>query len=409
MPRWSVFVAEPGATCPAAETCPMTHVTARPGQAYPSSRGQRILLIDDGIVFAAATRYASRTLAFLESTDDGSYREYAPSFDLPAEAFDILKKVDAASPPLRATDINLAQPFADKFTDLLPETAYAHGSDIQTFLAEALPQAQFVISESELLLFDGLCGLSDDDAAEWTKLDERFAAARRTISAIVAQYGVNFVHLSWGLEHHSVVDHFEAHCGRSPRREVVTRILEMYAGLFRTLTRLESPGADGRPQPVLLFQAGAPAASSEDYGLDCADVPGRIRVFSVPYAGSDVRQGGSHDYSLLTDPGRAGMACNDVYMVMGYANLLDMSRAKSFQSLILGIGPAPRHGWPPTSSFANPVALAHLVCLSLRYPGESAASWAYRLTDSWTKPILDPLLYDEFPAEAGRCNPGGEP
>jgi hypothetical protein len=385
-------------SCP--DSCPMTTVTANPGQARASSQGQRILLIDDGIVFTAATSYASRTLAFLRVEEDGSYREYTPSFDMPAEAYQILKKIDEASPPLRQNDLNLAQPFADKFLDKFPETWAAHGSDIQAFLTEKLPDAQFVISEDQLnspmpcLVLD-----AGSAAAEWQKYEERLATMQNTVVEAITKYGVNYVHLSWGLEHSSVVDSFERQCGRSPSREVTNRILEMYVGLFRAITALTSPSANGQAQPVMLFQAGAPASQPGDFLLDCTDISGRIRVMSASYSGYEVPRGGSHDYSLLSAQEQVGMACNDVYMVMGYAGIFDQPREKYFQSFFLGLGPAPKQTWPATPSFANPIALAHFICLAKRYPQESTASWASRLTNSWSKPILDPILYDEFPVD----------
>ena len=384
-------------SCP--ESCPMTTVVAGPGVARASSQGQRILVIDDGILFAAATRYASRTLAFLETNEDSFYSEYTPSFDMPAEAYEILKKVDEASPPASGYDLNLVLPFAEKFLTKLPETWTGHGSDIQAFLAEKVPEAQYVVSESKLEFRD-MCGLLDEDMAEaeWARLEERFAAVQSSIAGAILRYGVNFVHLSWGIERAGLVRDFEQDCGRSPSRSVVDRIQDMYAELFRAMTLLMTPGACGRPQPVLLFQAGASASAPEDYLLDCIDIPGRMRVYSAAYVGQDVLSGGSHDYTLLSVSEQAAMGCNDVYMVMGYESIFGEPREEHFQSLSLGLGPAPSPAWPPSSSFANPVALSHFIFLSMQYPEHALMFWVDRLTDSWSKPILDPLLHGEFPA-----------
>ena len=400
-----VALAIEASSCP--ESCPMTTVVAAPGMARPSSQGQRILLIDDGIIFAASTRYASRTLAFLETDQNGSYSESAPAFDMPAEAYEILKKVDEVSPPVSGYDLNLVLPFADKFLTKLPEMWVGHGTDIQAFLAEKVPDAQFVVSESKLE-FRALCGLLDDDTAEgeWADLEERFAAARSSVTEAIIKYGVNFVHLSWGVERAGLVRDFEQDCGALPSRAVTDRIQQMYAELFRAITLIVTPGACGRPQPVLLFQAGASASTPEDYLLDCTDIPGRIRVYTAAFAGYDVLPGGSHDYTLLSAPEQAAMGCNDVYMVMGYEGIFGEPRPEYFQSLSLGLGPAPRPAWPPSSSFANPVALAHFIYLSKRYPDNCWTFWADRLTDSWSKPILDPLLYDEFPAVMDGCGCG---
>jgi hypothetical protein len=403
----SNFVAEiaraiEASDCP--DNCPMTTVTASPAKPQASSRGQRVLLIDDGIIFSATTRYATRTLAFLKADEDGFYHEYTPSFYMPQEAYEILKKVDAVTPPLSAYRLNLAQPFADKFIKKLSESWFGHGSDIQAFLAEKVPNLQFVVSESKLEYKD-LCGLLDENRADnqWATLESRFTATQKSITELITKYEVNYVHLSWGVEYKGLVRDFEINCKQLPTRAVTDRIQEMYKGLFRAMTALATPGANGLPQPVLLFQAGAAANPPDDYLLDCATIPGRIRVYSSSYTGDAVPLGGSHDYALLSPSELAGRDCNDVYMVMGYESIFGVPRAAYFSTLYLGLGEAPRPTWPPSSSFANPIALAHYICLSKRYPGESATFWMNRLTDSFSKPILDPLLYNEFPINANAC------
>ncbi|HEY5959748.1 MAG TPA: hypothetical protein VIV60_24510, partial [Polyangiaceae bacterium] len=326
--------------CPA--VCPMTNVTARQAEPLPSSQGQRILLIDDGIIFAAATRYASRTLAFLKTGDDGSYREYAPSFEMPTEAYDILKTADGVSRYVSGSELNLVQPFADKFLSKLPDGWEGHGSDIYAFLAEKVPEAQFLVSESKLE-FRAPCELLGEEAAEpaWLELTERFLAMEQSLTQIISEYGINYVHLSWGMEYDGLVNDFLRDCGGTPSRAVTDRILGLYVGLFRAITTVVTPGADGRWQPVMIFQAGASADVPEDFLLDCTGIPGRIRAYSVAYKGNAVPLGGSHEYSILTTPELSAMACNDVYLVMGYDSIFGVPRPEYFQSLSLGLGPAP--------------------------------------------------------------------
>jgi hypothetical protein len=58
-------------SCP--ETCPKVTITAEPALAVDDSRGQRILLLDDGLVVPAAARYRSRTFAFLRTDRQGTF------------------------------------------------------------------------------------------------------------------------------------------------------------------------------------------------------------------------------------------------------------------------------------------------------------------------------------------------
>jgi hypothetical protein len=86
---------------------------------------------------------------------------------------------------------------------------------------------------------------------------------------------------------------------------------------------------------------------------------------------------------------------------MGYTSILDPTRGDQFfPSMPFGLGRAPRPAWPPTSSFANPIALAHFVRIAQDDPAASTDDWLDLLTDGWSQPILDPLLYDPGPS---RC------
>jgi hypothetical protein len=390
-------------SCPS--VCPSTTVTAVPAPARSASLGQRILLIDDGVVYDAATRYASRTLAFLRRSETGYYQEYFPSFAMPAEAYEILKKVDTAAPSPRSVDLDLAQAFVSKFPVF--DGWIRHGTDIQAFLQDALPDAQFVVSEDQLELASPCGVLGTDSATAWQAYEGLFANMQATVVESIRKYDINFVHLSWGLEHESLVQQFQYDCGLTPDHAVTDRILGMYVDLFSAIAALQSHGSRGL-QPVLVFQAGAASSSLQDSLLDCSDVPGRVRVYSAGYDGRAVPVGGSHDYSLLSSNEQAAMGCNDVYVVMGYTVdgwMTGVQRDEYFESLGMGcgLGPTSKPTWPPASSFANPVALAHFIYVTEQYPDESAESWLKRFTDSWTKPILDPLLHGQFPMPVRAC------
>jgi hypothetical protein len=54
--------------------------------------------------------------------------------------------------------------------------------------------------------------------------------------------------------------------------------------------------------------------------------------------------------------------------------------------------------WPPASSFAAPVALAHFFYLKQQDPAASPQAIADALLRGGKQPILDPLLYGQFPA-----------
>ena len=94
------------------------------------------------------------------------------------------------------------------------------------------------------------------------------------------------------------------------------------------------------------------------------------------------------------------LGCNDVFIVMGYTSIFSPTRGDQyFPSMPFGLGRAPRPAWPPAPSFANPVALAHFVRVADDHPAATTDAWLDLLTDGWSQPILDPLLYASFPSE----------
>jgi hypothetical protein len=381
--------------------CEVLTPSVVPAEPSAASQGQRILLIDDAITAAAATRYLSRTLAFIAVNDRGVYAEIDPQFSIARDAYDILRAIDEFPLRLRAEDLEIAQQFYDVFgDDGLPEEE--HGTGIVSFLAEKIPDAQFVVSEDQLTPPIPCSVLGEDAATEagWERLTAFVENAAASLGEIVVAHNINAIHLSWGLTHENLSDGFERECGRAAPRSVTERIMRLYVDLFRRFTRLETAGSDGRMQPVVVFQAGTGTLANDPapYLLDCAEIERRLRVYSVGYAETSVPCEGAYDRSLLSPPGWERLACNDVFMVMGYTSIFKPPRAGAFFAYMpYGIGFAPRPAWPVAPSFANPVALAYYFFIAQRDPDAGPDAWLRTLTQDGTKPILDPLLYDAFP------------
>jgi len=387
--------------CPA-DPCPLVPFMPTPAAAREESRGRRILLVDDAIVLPAATRWPDRVLGVLAQGPDGTYAEATPTFTMAQDALDVLAKVAAFPRPVSAETLDLAAAFFAKFSTTIPGDAYGHGGDILPFLAERIPGSQFLLSEDQLDAPAG-CELLDADPgdASWAAHDAFVARMSSSLETAIVRYGINTVHLSWGLDHVALSRSFESQCGRPASVAVTRRFMEPYVTLFRDLTALETPSVGGRLDPVLVFQAGASGTDPDEQFLDCADLPRRLRVYSVPYVGTAVPPEGSHDYSLLSRP-LAELGCNDVFVVMGYTSIFEPTRGdRYFPSMPFGLGRAPRPSWPPASSFANPVGLAHFLRLAGDHPEERPADWIGRFTAGGTRPIIDPLLYEASDVRTG--------
>ena len=377
--------------CPS-EPCPRATVTARPAPETAASRGRRILLIDDAIVLPAVTRWPSRVIGVLALGADGSYAEATPAFTMARDALDVF----AAIPPaISGLQLDVSAQFFGRFAQTIPAEAFGHGMDILPFLAERIPDSQFVVSEDQLDA-PAPCELLDaapDDPA-WAAHDAFVGRMASTLASVITSHGINYVHLSWGIGYSELSRTFQARCGGIPSVDVARRYMEPYVALLSAWTALQTPDAAGRLRPVVVFQAGASGVDPDASRLDCADIAHRVRVFSVAYTGTAVPPGGSHDESLLPTS-LAQLGCNDIFVVMGYTSIFSPPRGDAyFPSMPFGLGRAPRPSWPPAPSFANPIGLARFVRIAEDHPDESTDDWSLRLTDGWTKPIIDPLLYD---------------
>jgi hypothetical protein len=387
--------------CPG-EPCPLVTVTPAPAPATPASQGQRILLIDDGLVTQAATRYPSRVLAFVKR-DGHRYLEYTPRLEVGRDALEILTRIDAEPGEVPSRTLDLMASFR-KFLPQLPDYG-GHGMDMLPFLAERVPAAQFVISEDQLdAPVD--CGILDvtedsDPQGSWSRFVDGVEQIRASLSGIIEKHGINVLHLSWGITHQTLVEELEFHCQRRPGRELTTRIMLAYVELFRRLTALSTPGPGGDRRPVLIFQAAWPSQESEvaDNRLDCADIPGRIRLGALSgIPRTEIPCAGTHDYSILPAGVRENLACTDVMIALGYSTMFDPVREGKYWSYIpFGLSGASSQVWPASNSFANPVGLAHYLYLQSATPAASPQELLLRLTQKASLPILDPLFHDAFP------------
>jgi len=394
-----------------ASPCPGTGcevVTFHPVPAAPSvtSEGARILLIDEAIVTVAATRFQSRTLGYLTRDADGAYQASDPALMIARDALDVLLAADRFGSPLASEEIDVAAPFAQKFSDVIPNWT-GHGMDILPFLEDRIPRAQFVVSE--VLLDDALrdpqiCGIGDADTREASlqTLEAQLDRTAQSLAGVIQQYAINYVHLSWGTTRAQIGQFVQSRCGATPPPEVLDRIHTAYLGLLSGMAGLSTPVA-GQPRPVVMFQAGTGAdhelhAGDVEFLTDCTQFPERLRVFAGAYTGSDIPAGGSSDRKYVTSFAQRTLACNDLLVNVGYTSLVDFRTAPTFFPVSsLGLGVAPRPGWPAVSSFANPVALAYFAYLVEHHPSETVPQLIDRITNQGSKPTVDPLLYGMFP------------
>jgi hypothetical protein len=409
----------------ASDACEMVAFHAAPAVLAPGSAGARILLIDEAIETVAVTRYPHRTLGTLVVEPDGTYRAGDVTLQIAKDALAVFQAVVGFGEPLSSEEIDVAVPFAAKFSAAIPNWT-GHGMDILPFLADRIPRAQFLVSEALLdypLKDPQVCGVNADATREAAvlRLEAQLERTAQSLSGLIQQYAINYIHLSWGTTRAQIGQLLQSRCGAAPANDVLDRIQAAYLRLLRGLSALSTSvaaldaptglGAVPPPRPVVMLQAGTGAdrdlrADDPDYLTDCTAFPGRLRVFAAAYTGTDVPAEGSSNRKYLTPFAARALACLDVIVNVGYAGPFDARAAPTFfPSSALGLGVGARPGWPAVSSFANPVALAYFSYLADLHPEEDVPQLMSRITNQWKVPTVDPLLYGSFPRPPSRCAP----
>jgi hypothetical protein len=183
--------------------CEMVSFQPVPATPSPASEGARILLIDEAIVTVAATRYQRRTLGYLTNDADGTYHSSDVTIRIAKDALSVFQAADQFEGPLASEEIDVATPFATKFASTIPNWT-GHGMDILPFLEDRIPRAQFVVSEVLLdypLRDPQICGANDPATREpaLQRLEVQLVHTKQSLSSLIQQYSVNYIHLSWGI------------------------------------------------------------------------------------------------------------------------------------------------------------------------------------------------------------------
>ena len=399
-----------------AGACEMADLIFTPGKPRAESRGRRILVLDDGMVLAATARYPSRVLAQAQIGSDGSYEEYLPQVTLPKDALRIFSAIEQSPAFVSAGAL---QPLQESFLagpgGRIPDKYWeGHGNPIFGFLAEAAPLAQFVVGQHGYPERWGsrVCELTSSEPAvadaALQELSARYDRFFASIQQLVERFEIDFINASWGLSRREAQALFNGLCGSLPADDRISQVLQIEATLMRRMGQMKVTGhASGQSlRDVITVQAAtfnrdrALTEGDPDYPADCdSTIPNRLRAGSFFDLTTAIPPEGTSDMSYLDAAKANGRACTDAFINLGYdfgvPNDRD-ERARALQDTFFGIGWA-QMAWPPTTSFAAPVALAHLIWLQ---GGQGGTLSAGDLLDAYTgggaRPVQDPVQNETF-------------
>lgn len=402
-----------GAVC-RPESCATVDVPFVPGAPVASSRGRRVLVLDDGMVLSASARYRRRVLAQLRHGADGALEPWTPTVRLREDVRALFAAIDAHRDNVSIENISpVGERALAALGDGIPTELWAgHGSSILDWIAEHAPEAQFVVAQHNVVdrwSVSERCRLvSPDPGVHGPALEEvaacvdRFA---RSVEETVRRWEIQSINASWGTGRAGIDETFRRWCdGAAPPVAVTDRLLALERELMRRLSALDN-GATGVRSEVILVHAGVgnvarPLADGDaDHAPDCdASMARRLRVGVFSSLRTDLPSV-STDLGLLAPSARNGAACTDLFINVGYESALPGSPTRDPALPMSTFGLVwSRHAWPLATSFVAPVAVSLIHAVERETGGAlTTAELLERVVGGPTRPRLrDPLLHREL-------------
>ncbi len=378
-----------------------------PGEPTAASVGQRILVLDEGMLLSGATRYRRRVLAHLQQDTAGRFVEYRPPLTLPAALIEFFARIDAHPLFVPAAELQpLQAPFLATFASEIPSEYWeGHGNPIFHLLVEANPDAQFLIAQNHLrALWDvpSFCELLSADPKRRdgviAALGARYDNAADSLVELAKKFSINHVNASFGADFAATSSAITSLCGTSPDATVVSRVIELDHGFMRRLSTLSGD--------MILVQAGISSygrrlsPNDSEFPIDCdGSITNRWRVAAFWNAAEDIPPEGTRDLAYLAEGNVNTMPCVDAYINIGYGVGVfgtRPERPRQLRDTPFGIGWGP-NAWPPTSSFAAPIGLSYLLFLRTQNPSLRGARQVFSsATQGGTLSIFDPIQNQQF-------------
>lgn len=385
--------------------CSIDEETFSAKEAHDWSKGQRILLIDEGMHRLAFTRYKRRVLDFVESDSFGSMVTVTTRLKMHrGERLISSEVIGEGNPYMPARKLNGLSRFstlAKKFPNF---TILGHGTPIFGILAEHNPKAEFVVAQLSNLIAEPFlshfCSPSEDSLKQ---IESLYNNASQTLLELVRKYDINFIQYAGDATFDAFSSQFTEACKAIPnlqKADWISRIQNAHLKYyFQPFTSV--PG-------VILVQAGASAPyklkeGDRNFLMDCASLPNRLRVGSLNMLAPELPIEGSNNYELLSVRQRNAEVCVDIFINSGVnSDWYKTDRLSDWQAAPHAIkftdyGMVEHVYMGLTPSWASPVALSYLIYLKKTLPhGTTTEELLAHANNHGHGKMKDPAFYAQF-------------
>lgn len=390
-------------------TIPKTDLSFIPALAREESRGQRVLILDSFFVPSSALlRYKNRVLGFYKLEQPNgmvSYEKYFPEITVYqplAEISNYLASLSVHIPAHRLNDINIVNRPIRK--TLKTPGFLAHGIPIFEWLADLLPEAQFVIADLPFQLTgrDFLCNPSQMD---FNAMQKKFDDSFTQLKDIIARHGINLINMSQAPTPSSLARYLNTACGgKTLSTEIRNKILAIENSFFERMSTIPE---------VIVFQSlpnDEPTLyqdPKEDNRLVTKKYDNIIKVGYFAKGDCDFDESGIFDQTYLSYEQSQLVNFADLYINGGFTENGEdpltgiphppiIKHSNQLMHRTMGLGASIPVGRMATS-WATPLALAHFVYLKNMCGPKTAGEYrAFLKTGKGLPKMIDPLRFFQF-------------
>lgn len=384
-----------------------------PATPSENSVKQRILILEGFFVpNSAMLRYRKRVLGFHKidkSADYPQYKEYFPKTKVYSALKDISYYLSDLPFHMPAELLNETGLAGGELCKILHSQPFmAHGVPIFEWLADFLPEAQFVIADIPIGNQDkeSFCNFAQDNNLDI--MEKKIQYLTEQLKEIIKNYQINYITISEAPSREGLKVNYETICQRNFNlvdKNKVNQLLAIKTNFFRELSTLKDVAVfQGLPNDHSYVSD--PDDKSND--LVCAKYDNLVRVGYLGRGDFNFDESGGFDSKLL-DSGQLNLVkCANLYINSGvsepkniYSDLPDEREPTTIGTnplyyRCLGLG-AIKIVPVMATSWATPLALAHYIYLKNMGGPQTVDEFHYfMLTGRGFPKMIDPLKFYQF-------------
>lgn len=301
--------------CSDIDSCETIAVTLTPKEPTERSVGQRILIIDDGMILPSYTRYKSRVIDHIFPFDDGSYQSYPATIKVPVSVFQVLSEIlDQQFPDTTAKELDPVSRLFYKYKKVLNVQNVLHGDETFSTLADLNPYAEFLLAGRPGMTNDIFCS-TDTGEISFDKYRSFLRSTANSLRSYIEKYDINYVNMSFGESTETLKNYWSRLCSNQPfPSEAFFRLLlkAYFEEFLQPLLAANAIFIHSAAYSVQRLSPGHP-----DFYCDCQEVPNRIRATGFSSATTHLPPTGAEMPELLLPELYGSLLCSDLAINFG--------------------------------------------------------------------------------------------